>query len=102
MLLVGVRDDGRVARTGDPVTSGGQLLAQRPELVELAVEDAGDVALLVRHGLRAGIEVDHLQAPVAEHAAAERVHAALVGTAMTERVDHPLHERWVGRRVPRY
>ena len=92
-LLVEVRDHRGVA--GAAHLMAGQLRPQLAEVVELAVEDGDDVARLVRDGLAAGDEVDDLQAPVAEHAAPERVHRALVGPPVDEGRVHPLDERRV-------
>ena len=61
----------------------GELLAQLAEVVDLAVEDGDDVAGLVRDGLLAGLEVDHAQAAVAEHAAADGVDAPSSGPRWT-------------------
>jgi hypothetical protein len=94
VLLVQVRDHRRVARAAHLVT--GQLAAQLAEVVELAVEDGGHVARLIRHRLAARRQVDHLQAPVPEDAAAELVDAALVWPAVDERGVHTLDERRVG------
>ena len=93
VLLVQVRDDGRVAGAADLVPAPGELLAELEEVVDLAVEDRDDVSRLVLDGLAAGDEVDDLQPPVAEHAAAERVDRALVGAAVDERGVHPLDDR---------
>src|SRR5262249_57673601 len=73
-----------------------ELLAERREVVDLAVEDGHDVAGLVRDRLRAGQEVDDLQTPVAEDAAAKGVHRALVGTSVRERSVHALDQGGIG------
>ena len=73
----------------------GELLAELEEVVDLAVEDGDDVPGLVLDGLAAGDEVDDLKTPVAEHAPAERVDRAFVGTAVEERGVHPLDDRSV-------
>ena len=95
VLLVQVRDHGRVAGSRAPRAPASSA-AQFAEVVELAVEDGDDVAGLVRHRLAPGLEVDHPQAPVAEHAATERVDRAFVGPAVHERGVHPGDERRVG------
>ena len=87
-LLVEVRDDRRVARAAHLVAARGELLAQLVEVVELAVEDRHDLAALALDGLLARLEVDHAQAPMAEHARAEGVGRAVVGAAVHERVEH--------------
>ncbi len=93
VLLVQVRDDGRVAGAADLVPAPGEVLAELEEVVDLAVEDRDDVPRLVLDGLAAGDEVDDLQAPVAEHAASIGVDRALVRAAMDERGVHPLDDR---------
>ena len=97
VLLVEVGDDGRVACAPDLVAAFTQLLAELEEVVDLTVEDADDVAGLVRDGLAARDEVDDPQAPVPEHAAAEAVDGALVRAAVDERGVHPLDKRRVRR-----
>ena len=100
VLLVQMRDHGRVAGAADVVP--GQLHAQLAEVVELAVEDGDDVAGLVRDRLAARLEVDHPQAAVAEHAAAERVDGALVRAPVDERRVHAGDERGIGRSARRH
>ena len=73
-----------VPRTSWRAEPGPQL----PEVVDLAVEYGDDVARLVRDRLASRLEVDHLQAAVAEHAAPERVDRALVRPAVDERCVH--------------
>ena len=92
VLLVEVRDDGRVAGAADLVAALAELLAKLEEVVDLAVEHGDDVSGLVLDGLAARDEVDDLQPPVPEHATAERVHRAFVGAAMEERGVHPLDD----------
>ena len=56
------------------------------EVVDLAVEDGDDAAVLVRDRLVAGREVDHAQAAVPERAASPLRDDAVVGPAMADRV----------------
>ena len=81
----------------DLVAALAELFAQLEEVVDLAVEDADDVAGLVLDRLAARDEVDDPQPPVAEHAPAEAVDGALVRPAVDERGVHPLHEGRVRR-----
>ena len=74
-----------------------ELVPQLREVVDLAVEDAHNVPGLVRHGLEAGLEVDHAQPLVAEHAAAERVGRALVGPTVNESHAHGVDELGIRR-----
>ena len=71
--------------------------AQLAEVVDLAVEDGGDVAALALDRLVAGREVDDREAPVAEHAAAEGGDRAVVGAAVDDRVVHRLDRSRIGR-----
>ena len=80
VFLVQVRQDGRIAGAAHLVST--QLVAQRHEVVGLAIEDGDDIARLVRHRLIAALEVDDLQSLVTQHAVAEGVRRSLVGPAM--------------------
>jgi hypothetical protein len=62
-LLVQVDDDLRVAARAQPVPAPGQLVAQPPEAVDLAVADRAHVARLVDDGLVAAGGVDEREAP---------------------------------------
>ena len=70
--------------------SSFELPPKRPEVVDLAVEDNLDGAILVRHRLVAGLEVDDLQAGVTQRAPARRraVAGAPVGTPVPQRIRH--------------
>ena len=73
-----------------------QLLAQRREVVELAVEHGDDVAGFVRHGLVPGLRIDDDQPLVAEDAAAGPVGRAVVGAAVDDCRAHPVDESRIG------
>ena len=92
VLLVQVRDDGRIAGTADLVAALREILAELEEVVDLAVEDGDDVSGLVLDGLAPGDEVDDPEPPVAEHAAAEGVDGALIRSAMDECAVHSLDD----------
>ena len=87
---------------GTDVPALAELSPELVEVVQLAVEDRDDVAGLVRHRLVAGLEVDDLEAPMAEHATPERGDAAVVGTAVDERRVHARDDVRVGRSGGRY
>src|SRR4051812_33337868 len=89
-LLVEMRQHRGVTRAAHLVSA--KLVPQLAEVVRLAVVDGDDVAGLVRHRLVTGLEVDHLQPLVAEHAMPERIRRAFVGPAMLERGAHGVHE----------
>ena len=67
------------------------------EVVDLAVEDGDDDAVLVRDRLIAGREVDHAQPPVAERAAAERGGRSVIRATMPNRVARHLDRRTVDK-----
>ena len=74
-----------------------ELVPQRAVVVDLAVEDGDDVAVLVRDRLIARREVDHAQAAVAERAAPERSGRAVIRAAMPDRVARGADDRDVVR-----
>src|SRR6266508_2649874 len=76
-------DDGfGVAVRAEDVTVALEVAAQFAVVVDLAVEDDPDGAILVRDGLVAAIQVDDAEAPHADGDAVPDVHALIVGTAM--------------------
>ena len=75
----------------------GQVVAQGFEVVNLAIEDDGDAAILVIHRLLAAGGIDDGQAPVAQCHARFKVEPLTIRAAMGERVSHPLDRR--ARRV---
>ena len=92
-LAPGVRDDLGVGARAEAVAERAELGAQRGEVVDLAVEDDGDVADAVAHRLAAAVEVDERQAGVAERDRAVAEDADVVGAAVGEACGHPLDER---------
>ena len=97
MLLVQVRNHRRVAGSAHLVAAEG--LAQPAVVVELAVEDGGDAAALVRDRLAPGLQVEHAQALVAEDAGAEADARALVRPAVPDRRAHRVDRTRIGRAV---
>ena len=97
VLLVEVGQRRRVAGAAQVVALCLELGAQRAVVVDLAVEDGDDVAVLVRHRLVAGREVDHAEAAVAERAASERRGGAVIRAAMADRVARGADDRDVVR-----
>ena len=77
-LLVGVDDDFGVGRRVEAVAGGLELAAQLAEVVDLAVEDDPDRAVLVVDRLVAGREVDDAQPAHAERHALVHPHALIV------------------------
>ena len=70
--------------------AGGELLAELPEVVDLAVADDGDGAVLVRDRLIARRQVDDAESPDPQPDARREVEALAVGSAMAKAVGHPL------------
>jgi hypothetical protein len=80
------------------VASALEVLAQGGVVVDLAVHDHGDRAVLGVEGLVAASDVDDRQTRVRQRGRAGAVHAVGVGPAMAQRLDHPLPA--VGGRGP--
>jgi hypothetical protein len=91
-----VRDERRVARSADLVPPRLELTAQRPEVVDLTVEDGRNVPALALDRLVARREVDDREAAVAEHAPAVGGDSAVVGAAVDDRVVHRLDPAGIG------
>ena len=94
-------DDLGVAARAEHVPERRQLGHQLPVVVDLAVEDDDDGAVLVEHRLLAGRQVDDRQALVAQRDAGRAVHAGLVGPAVMLRLVHAQQRGRVEVRVPR-
>ena len=87
----GLRTDGRSFRCRSMSGTCGRVAparAEAPVVVDLAVEDDPDRAILVRHGLLAAVEVDDAQPAHAEPHAVAEVDALLVGSSMGHRPAH--------------
>ena len=97
VLLVEVDDDLDVGAGAEAVAAGGELFAQLLEVVDLAVADDGDCAVLVRDRLITGLEIDDAEAPEAQTDAGREVEALAVGAAMAQTVGHPLEHVAVDR-----
>ncbi len=89
----GVDDGFRVAAVAEDVAEGGQFVAQRLEIVDLAVEDDGDAVVLVIHRLLAAGGVDDGQAAVAQGYAGLQVKAFAIRPAMGDGVGHGFYGR---------
>ncbi len=100
LLLVQVDDRFRVALRSEPVAARDETRAQILEVVDLAVEDEPDRAVLVGHRLaRVRRQIDDAQPPEAEPgpAAGRDVHAVAVGAAMEHAIPHGGHIRFARR-----
>ena len=75
------------------VAAGFQPRAQRGMVVDLAVEDDPDRAILVGHRLMPATHVHDGQAPMSEPHGAVDEQALAVGAAVTKNVPHPLEPR---------
>ena len=100
LLLVEVRDDLGVAAGAEAVPACGQLGSQGLVVVELAVLDRPDEAVLACDRLVAAGHIDDREPAHPEGDPGRLVGAAVVGAAVLERVGHPVeHPR--GKRQPR-
>ena len=91
VLLVEMRDRRRVAGATEPMSLLLQLLPEPTEVVQLAVEDGHDAAVLVGNRLVARREVDHAEPAVPEGAPPPLADGAVVGAAMTNRIGGGAH-----------
>src|SRR5207302_39141 len=82
----------RVAAGGEPAAARLQLAAQVAEVVDLAVEDEGDGAVLASHRLLAGDEVDDRQTCHPECRLAIQIAAGVVGAAVLEDLQHRVED----------
>jgi hypothetical protein len=88
-FLVAVHDDFGVGVAAEHVAPAQQFLADGLEVVDLAVEDDLDVAVLVGHGLAAVFgEVDDAQSAVAEGDMVVAVVAVLIRAAVPDGIGH--------------
>ena len=88
LLLVEMNDDFRIRARVEAMTPGFELALQLREVVDLAVVDRPDAAVLVVNRLPAGVDVDHGQAPHGQADVAVEVNPVVVGTPMDERLAH--------------
>ena len=95
-FLVTVHDDFGVTVRRELVARRAQLVAQFPEVVDLAVERDGHVSLGVAHGLFAALEVDDRQAAETHRDAVVDVVAVVVGAAVLDAVGHVAHDGEIG------
>src|SRR5258706_12357486 len=79
------------------MTGGAQRGDQLAIVVDLAVVGDDDAAVLVEQRLLAAREIDDRQPAMAEPDSGRAVETGTVGTAMVERVVHPLEERTIDR-----
>ena len=74
--------------------------AQLHEVVDLAVEDDGQIPLRRAHRLGAAAEVDDGEPPVAERQTRLEMHAFAVRTPVGDQLRHPADEGFVERPGP--
>src|SRR5262249_1230720 len=101
LLLVEVDEDLGVALRAEAMTGALELRAQLAIVVELAVLDDVDGAVLVRDRLVAGREVDDREAPRGEACRAVEEGAVAVGATVDELRAHPREAAGVGGSVRR-
>src|SRR5262249_32061413 len=95
-LFPGVDDHLRVGAGRESMAPRAELLRQAAVVVDLAVEDGMNRALLVGNRLTPGGEIDDLQTPVAERHLSVDVISFVVGAAMTQRRRHPPDDGRIG------
>src|SRR5262245_16096275 len=78
-----------------------QRLTQLDMVVDLAVENRPDRAVLVGERLVAGLQIDDAEPPVPQSHRPAHVIAVVVGAAMAQRGRHPTHDVDVGALVAR-
>ena len=96
-LLPRVNDDFGVAARMEPVTGGREFRDQRLIVVDLAVEDDADRAVLVVQRLLARREIDDRESAVPESDARREVHSAFVRAAVMLRLVHASEHRALDR-----
>ena len=104
VLLVEVHDRLRIAVRAEAMPPRLEPRAQLAEVVDLAVEDGADRAVLVRDRLMAALDVDDREAADPERGARPDPPASLIGAAMDDRRRHLRELRLVegpARRVDR-
>ena len=77
-----------VAARLELVALGFELFTQLDEVEDLAIEHDPDLAVGAAHGLHAVFRVDHGQARMAQHRAAQGFNALLVHAAVLDAIDH--------------
>ena len=91
-VLVKMGDHLGIAPGAEAMPRALEPLAQRPVIVDLAVADHADRAVLVRERLPTVRDVDDRQPPAAESGAALDRHPVAVGTAVDQRLTHALEQ----------
>ena len=92
VLLVEVRQDLGVAAAREAVPAAPQVLTDRGVVVELAVLDRPDRAVLVREGLVPALDVDDAEAACTDRRARRDVRAAVVRATVRHRVGHAVED----------
>ena len=105
VLLVEVHDRLRIPVRAEAMPLGLEPRTKLAEVVDLAVEDRTDRAVLAHDRLMAAFDVDDREAPDPERGARPDPPASLIGAAMDDRRRHLRELRLVegpARRVDRY
>ena len=92
ILLVQVDERLRITARRELVPITQQAILQRAIVVDLAVEDDVDGPFLVSDRLVAAAHVDDAESTHAERHATVHVVARVIGTAMADRIAHPLQD----------
>src|SRR5262249_43534780 len=88
-LFIEVQDCLGIRAGAIVVTASDQLRSQFRVVIDLAVEDNPDGAVLVGHRLTAAFDVHDCQSPMSQPDRSPHHRAGAIGTAMSKRVSHP-------------
>src|SRR5712692_9284963 len=99
VFLVEMNDGFGVAVSAVGVSTRDQRFAQRLVVVDFAIEDDPERAVLVAHGLVAGGEIHDAEPAHADADAILRIYPLVVRPAMGHHVTHLAQDRWISLRV---
>jgi hypothetical protein len=83
-------DDFRVRLRAEDMALGQESFAQFLKVIDLAVEYDPDRFILIRHRLRAGVQINDGQAEMSQTDIAIQMDALSIGTTVTHGVEHGL------------
>ena len=92
---------GQTTPAAEAMAKRFEVLPERFEVVDLAIEDDPDRAVFVRHGLVPAAQVDDRQPAMPERDGAVDVQTCIVRPPVSQDVAHPFQHGSVGRFVPR-
>src|SRR6266699_3828278 len=99
VFLIQMKDGFSIAVSAVGVSTGDQWFAQRLVVVDFAIEDHPERAVLVAHGLVAGGEIHDAEPAHADADAILRIDPLVVRPAMGHNVTHLAQDHGIGLRV---